>query len=435
MIPPLRHHTLLLSALWLLGAFPLSANDWPSWRGPDGTGTSPARHLPEDLGDKKNIAWTAPLPGPGAGTPAIVGERLFLPAVDGDEVVALCLDTRTGRERWRARLGNNQTFPRGGNAAQPSPVADAKHVYFLTGTGALAAFTHDGKAVWSVDATSTLGKFQQLFGYGASPLLRDGKLIVTNLIRVERGPSMVAAFAVADGRVIWKKERPTKAKKESAAVYASPVAFDYLDRPAAIVAGGDCITLHDLESGTELARVSYVKSEKERKPNWRLVSSPVASGPHFNVCGPRGSSVKSYLVKNKELELRDNLTGSNAADVCTPALSGDRLFVLNGRNRRLSCYEPTALTPFWTTELPLSSPIRASPVVADGKVYCISTDGVLTIFQDTVERPTLPINGKNSGHYVRSFKLDLHDVLASPAIAGDAIYLRGGDRLVKLARP
>ena len=54
------------------------AQDWPQWRGPFGTGVSPETGLPTQRSRDENIAWTAPLPGLGAFSPIVWGDRVFV---------------------------------------------------------------------------------------------------------------------------------------------------------------------------------------------------------------------------------------------------------------------------------------------------------------------------------------------------------------------
>ena len=56
----------------------LRAENWPQWRGPDGTGVSQERGLPERWGPKENVAWKATVRGLGASSPIVWGDRVFV---------------------------------------------------------------------------------------------------------------------------------------------------------------------------------------------------------------------------------------------------------------------------------------------------------------------------------------------------------------------
>ena len=53
---------------------------WPQWRGPFGTGVSPAGNPPVEWSEDKNVQWKIELPGRGHSTPIVWGDRIFLTA-------------------------------------------------------------------------------------------------------------------------------------------------------------------------------------------------------------------------------------------------------------------------------------------------------------------------------------------------------------------
>ena len=55
------------------------AQDWPSWRGPNGTGAVDA-DPPTTWSDTENVRWKVRLPGRGHSTPIVVGDRVFVTA-------------------------------------------------------------------------------------------------------------------------------------------------------------------------------------------------------------------------------------------------------------------------------------------------------------------------------------------------------------------
>ena len=92
----------------LIGALSLSvsAQDWPHWRGPNYNGSVAAAALPKTFGPEENVRWAAAMPGPGASTPIVIGDRIFLSSVDAERsrLVALCLDRRV----WGGERGVHQ---------------------------------------------------------------------------------------------------------------------------------------------------------------------------------------------------------------------------------------------------------------------------------------------------------------------------------------
>ena len=58
-------------------------NDWPQFRGPGALGRSEAKGLPLTWSDEKSVAWKTTLPGPGASSPIVIGNRIFLTCFTG----------------------------------------------------------------------------------------------------------------------------------------------------------------------------------------------------------------------------------------------------------------------------------------------------------------------------------------------------------------
>jgi outer membrane protein assembly factor BamB len=90
----------------LLLAHVALAQDWTHWRGPDFHGSTTATGLPDTFSKTENVKWTAAMPGPSAATPIILGDRIFVSSTDKDSqsLLALCLDRKTGKERWRQNV-------------------------------------------------------------------------------------------------------------------------------------------------------------------------------------------------------------------------------------------------------------------------------------------------------------------------------------------
>src|SRR5688500_2566898 len=182
MMPILRKLVLPLAAIVLAGAIavPARAENWPQWRGPKQNGSSGAKRLPDKL-DKEAAAWQVTLPGPGAGTPIVWENRIFLSALDqqSKKLLALCLDRKNGNVLWRKEVGLGFASNNRNNMASPSPLTDGKTVWFYYGTGDLAAFDFDGKQLWARNLQNDLGPFPYQWVYRSSPLhYEDRKSVV-----------------------------------------------------------------------------------------------------------------------------------------------------------------------------------------------------------------------------------------------------------------
>ena len=73
--------------LYPLLAFGLFAADWPQFRGPNASGLCPScGRLPTEFGPKTNVLWKTELPE-GKSSPVLAGDRIFLTASDGDDLL------------------------------------------------------------------------------------------------------------------------------------------------------------------------------------------------------------------------------------------------------------------------------------------------------------------------------------------------------------
>ena len=65
------------------GSLTCHADDWPRFRGPDGNGVATESSVPTAWSPKANLAWKTEMPGPGASSPIIVGDRVFVTCYSG----------------------------------------------------------------------------------------------------------------------------------------------------------------------------------------------------------------------------------------------------------------------------------------------------------------------------------------------------------------
>ena len=75
-------------------------NDWSRFRGPNGNGVSDTTNLPTELGPDTNVVWATPLP-PGHSSPILSDDKIFVTAVDGEELQTIALDRASGDILWR----------------------------------------------------------------------------------------------------------------------------------------------------------------------------------------------------------------------------------------------------------------------------------------------------------------------------------------------
>ncbi len=256
----------------LLLAVALQAADWTQFRGPNGSGISASKNLPERFDSQRNLLWKTPLPA-GHSSPVFTDDRIFITAFEGKTLLTICLDRATGKILWRrqAPREREESFQPANSPASPSPVTDGSNVYVFFGDFGLLSYGPDGNERWRLP----LGPFNNANGHGSSPILADGKLV---LICDQDTDSFLLAVDPSSGRVLWKTMRP-----EYTRGYATPAV--YRPKPVQgkpgpvelIVPGSFEVASYALETGEKLWWV--------RGLAWQLKSVPLIDRDRIFVSG------------------------------------------------------------------------------------------------------------------------------------------------------
>src|SRR6185436_10531191 len=141
---------------------------WTQFRGPNGSGVNPAAGYPVEFSPSKNVVWKQSVPY-GQSSPIVVGGRVFLTASEGDRLLTICLDARTGRELWRRQVQRERSHKifKANDPASPTPAADESGVVAFFPDFGLVSYTPEGKERW----TYRLGPFRNFYGMAASPVV------------------------------------------------------------------------------------------------------------------------------------------------------------------------------------------------------------------------------------------------------------------------
>jgi outer membrane protein assembly factor BamB len=378
--------------------------------------------------------WSAALPGHGAATPIIWGDRVFVSSTDpaANAVVAICVSAADGKILWQTRLGDDAKAPNN-DMATPSPCTDGQRVYFLTGSGDLAALDFAGKVLWSRNLVKEFGNTCIKYGYSSSPLLLGGKLYIEMVRRAKPYVGVpgiegtlepfVLAVDVATGKDVWRQIRPSDADDESLEAYTTPLPFQAGGRAEVLVLGGDYLTGHDPETGKESWRLTYNKTHTGK---WRLVAGPVAWEDLVFMIQPRGNHVMAAKIGGKGL-LPDSVvvwtSEGRASDSATPLVYQNLLYMLDSDAKAMTCFEPRTGKSLWRGALG-GTAWRASPTGADGKIFCLSMDGEVAVLAAGNEFKILSRTTLGDGQ-----------TQSSIAVAGGRVYVRTVHTLHSFGKP
>ena len=407
----MRRVIVTLGLAGVLASVPVSADNWPQWRGPALNGTSAEAGLPVRWSPTENVEWKLAMPSWSGSTPIVWGDRIFLNVAEGDSLHLWCVDRVRGIVLWKQFLSTGNRRERKQNMSTPSPVTDGARVWVMTGTGVLKAFDFTGREQWSRDLPKEYGAFGMQYGYGSSPLLFEDSLYVQILHGFYTDdPSYVLRISKANGRTIWKVERPTRARVESPDAYTTPAVVRLAGGNEIVVSGGDVVTGHDPNTGRELWRGEGLNPTDNRA--YRLVASPMVVGETIVVpsrerpmltfrAGGRGDVTSSHLL----------WSFNNGPDVPSPVSDGRYIYIVNDRGI-MWCLDAKTGAEVYGRQRIRSATYSGSPVLADGRIYVTDEDGVTSVIRSGPKFELLAEN--DLGGYT----------LSSPAVSQGQIFIR-----------
>lgn len=431
-----------------------AGQNWPQWRGPDCTGVARKANPPTKWSEEENIRWKVEIPGAGHATPIIWGDRVFVltavktdkPADDAGKKAesagfyqpspgrrrrggggfgnrpekpkeiykfqVLALDRKSGKTIWTTTVREEVPHEAGhGDSTQASnsPVTDGKHIYAHFGSRGIYCLDMKGKVKWEKDLGDM--KTRNEFGEGSSPALHGDTLVVT---WDHEGEDFVIALDKNTGDEIWKVERdePTS--------WCTPLIVENGDKPQVIVCATNYIRAYDLKTGKEVWRCKGMTAN--------TIPTPIAgNGLVYCISGFRGNA----LLAIRYGSAKGDVTGTDAIawkhDKDTPyvpsaLLYGDVLYFLDNNRAILSAFNARSGKALYGKQrLEGLDMIYASPVGASDRIYIAGRNGKTIVLKNGKEFEALATNSLDDGFD------------ASPAIAGDELFLRGRKHLYCIA--
>jgi len=414
--------------------------NWPQWRGPNSNGsTQTARDLAVTWSETQNVVWRAKLPSWSAATPIVWQDTIFItsaeegsPQLRGagrrggpgapDKLFLIAVNRKDGSIRWQRQIDSGNQLFRKQNSASPSAITDGKRVWIMTGNGKFSCFAMDGRELWKRDIQADYGRFGLNHGYASTPLLYGNRLYVQVLHGMHTDdPSYVFAVDPETGKTLWKVDRPTDAQSESPDNYATPQMAKVGAKLQLVISGGDYVTGHDLDTGKELWRIGGFNPTNNRAN--RTIASSVVIGSNVFTTSTRGHPFIGFRAGGSGTVTGKNELWTNnlGADVPTPTTDGKYLYVL-GDSGIVNCLEAETGNVVYQGQRIESATYSASPLLADGKIYCISEDGTTTVLKAGPKFEILAVN-----------KLD-NLTLASPVAVDNQIFIRTADYLYCIAK-
>lgn len=384
---------------------PADPTVWARFRGPQGSGHAPFVEPPSgwDVATGAGIAWRTPLALPGANSPVIWHDRLFVTGADATRREVYCLDAHTGELRWTVPVASDwEGAPRLHAMTGHAPATgttDGQRVYEVFPTGHVVALDFAGSPVWE----RWFDMSEDIYGHATSLVLHGDLLYLQiDLGKPDIGRSHLVALDPATGATVWDIPRPVQGS------WTTPIVITAMGpdgwREELITSAKPWVIAYDPLTGEEYWRVRCIEGDSAPSPihaNGHILVANIYAELTAIRPGGSGDVTETRVAWSEPGRL---------PDITSPLSNGELVWTL-ATNGLLSCYDAADGALIWTEAL--QARFRTSPSLIGDNVLLISEAGEAIIF--AAEREYRQVAGGTFGETVYS----------CPAFAHGRMYVRG----------
>jgi len=399
----------------------LANEQWSQFRGPEGNGHVRSKSLPMEWSETKNISWKTAIHDRGWSSPVIWNNQIWMTTAtkDGKKLFAICVDKMTGKilhDLHVFDVSSPQAITIDNTYASPTPVIEEGRVYVHFGTyGTACINTSDGNIIWT--RRDLKCDHEKGAGPASSPFLFNDYLI----FNVDgRDVQYVIALDKKSGKTVWKTNRSidfSNVQVNQRKAYGTPFIIPRGKEVQMVSIGAKGVFSYDPRNGKEFWKALH--------RGWSIAPRPVY-----------GEGLVFTMIDRDRPELwairpdgNGDVTDSHIAwksskrmpPRASPLIVGELLFVVD-RNGYISCLEAKTGKLFWQERMKGS--FSASPIHTNGLVYFFNEDTVCTIIKPDRKLEVVATN-----------KLVNEQLMATPAIDGNSIYIRTAKNLYKIKGP
>jgi len=422
----------LLAAVLLVSGGPTARADWPEFRGPWGNGHASAPGdtkpvgLPLHWSETNNVKWKTEIPYRGWSTPVVLGGQVWLTTAteDGHDFFAICVEAETGRIRFNEKLFHSDAPEPLGNGASmncyatPSPVIEPDRVYVHFGRfGTACLDTTTAKVLWKREDIQC-----RHYRGPASSLILFENLVILTMDGVD--VQYHVALDKQTGQNVWKTDRSVAWNDENVPgqmardgdlrkAHSTPLIATVAGKPQMFSAGAKAAYAYDPRTGRELWKVQY--------NDWSVAPRPLYDqGLALIVTGL--SKTELWAVKpDGQGDVTDTHVAwklrTHVGKYASPILV-DGLFYTAAEESFVTCVEAASGKVIWTERI--GGKYAASPIYADGRLYFFDQQGTTKVLKPGRTCEVLATNTLANGF------------MASPAVAGKALFLRTKTHLYRI---
>jgi len=410
----------------VLGGSAIGGENWTSFRGPSDQGQCDSANLPLRWSETENVAWKTPIRGKAWSSPVVWGDRIWLTNApeEGTQLSAICVDKNSGKILLNQRVhfvaGPQYCHPFN-SYASPSPVIEEGRVYVSFGSPSTACLdSTTGEILWK----RTDFACNHFRGPGSSPFIYKD-LLILHFDGSDR--QYIAAMNKHTGETVWKTDRsvdfqdtdpetggPTR-EGDYRKAFSTPVIAQSGGKPLLVSLASMALYGYDPETGTELWRVEAIGSHSGS-------SRPVVGDGV--VYSSLGFKTGLFAIKPDGRGVFDishalwHYTGA-VPKRSSVVLAGGLLFMADD-DGVAACIDTATGEEVWKTRL--GGNFSASPIHVAGRIYFFDQEGTTTVIEAAPEFNKIAVNELDDGF------------MASPAVSGDALYLRTKTALYRIEK-
>ncbi len=372
--------------------------NWPTFRGPGAVAKAHYTNVPMDWDapSGKGIRWKSEVALPGANSPVVWGNRVFLSGADADKREVYCYDADTGKLVWTKEVNlGTQEPPKAPKVSEdtgfaaPTMAAHGGRVFAIFANGDLVSYDMDGELMWA----RNLGLPENHYGHASSLLAYENFLYVQ--YDQSKDPKLLA-LDISTGKELWVAKRKTIS-------WASPILASTPFGPQLILNSETTVDAYDPNTGTMLWTQEFLGGEVAPSPAYS--NGVVFSANEYSAAGAiQLERTDEGVSANLLWEYSDLLP-----EISSPVGDGERFYFATSMGTFV-CLDVKTGEELWAEEIAQS--FYASPVLVGDKIYMLDGDGTMHIMQ---AGPTFKLLGR------ASMGEPTH---ATPAFVDGRIYIR-----------
>ena len=443
---------------------------WPGFRGHEMSGVAPNAKVPERWTTSQNVKWAVAIPGNGWSSPIVwdgtvylttaIGKKPFKQPTSGlfgndyiaelqaqglssqeimkktqerdnempsesDEIRYLlyALDAKTGNVKWEReaiKMVPTDGRHRKNTYASETPFTDGERIYASFGQNVgLFVYSMDGTLLWKKQWPPQ--PIYLNFGTASSPIVHDGRVYVVN--DNEKAPAITALDAKT-GAELWTTPRVIAGQRGSS--WMTPFIWTTPQRTEIVTTQMGAAVSYGLD-GKELWRITGIPMP--------TASASAADGLLYVGAGSQGDgnrplfAVKPGAAGN--ITLKPGEVSNEFIAWMQPRVSGYTPSALVHAGKVYAVHDTGILN---VIDAKSGKLIYRARVGGGGHTFSASPVGVGShVLLVTEEGVSFVLDAGNE--YKEVARNDLGEMsLASPAIAGNALYIRTQSKLYKIAQ-